>query len=423
MKRIAVITMGLLLLAGTLFANGGSDSAEGATGEENVDLHVFHFKVNLLNEWNNYTNLYSQSHPGVTFTNEIVGGGAQWVPVLKSKFAAGQGPDIFIVEGPAQYEVFSDYIVPQNGEPWIDRAAPFAREGLNISGDYMGMPVNLEGYGYIYNKKIFREAGVTQTPRTLAELRAAAEKIQAAGYTPFGTGYGEWWVLGLHLANIPIARQDDPQAFIDGLNAGTVKMADNPQFKALKDLIDLNIEFGESNPLTTNNRKQVELFVNNQVAMIQQGNWKEKDIIAADPDAEIGLLPMPLANDPAMGDKIAVGVPFYFVVNGDSSEKTQTEANAFLDSLVNSESGKEYLVQKFGFIPAYTDIEPVGLGGISRDIIRYAGDDKAIPWMFGQFPDGMPNEFADAIQAYVAGQVSWQETLERFDSSWARLVK
>ncbi len=424
MKRTVLVLMMVVAVMAMSFAGGGQESAAEPVPavEESVDLHVFHFKVNLLNEWNNFTGEYSAVHPDVTFTNEIVGGGAQWMPVLKSKFAAGQGPDIFIVEGPAQYDVFSDYIVPQNGAPWIGRAAAFAREGLNIDGDYMGMPVNLEAYGYIYNKAIFEEAGVTQLPRTLDELRAAAEKIQAAGYTPFGTGYGEWWVMGLHLMNIPFARQDDPQAFLDALNAGEVTMAENPQFQALQRLIDLNVEFGERNPLTTNNRKQVELFVNNEVAMIQQGNWKEKDILAADANARIGLLPMPLGNDPTEGDRIAVGVPFYFVINGDASAKTQAEAASFLDYLVGSETGKEYLVQKFGFIPAFGDVEPVGLGGISRDIIAYADQDKAIPWMFGQFPDGMPNEFADAIQAYIAGQTDWQGTLERMDASWARLA-
>ena len=134
------------------------------------------------------------------------------------------------------------------------------------------------------------------------------------------------------------------------------------------------------------------------------------------------MLPMPLSNDPSEGDRIAIGVPFYFVVNGDGSEKTQEEAHAFLNFLVGSDLGAEYLVQKFGFIPAYGDIEPVGLGGISRDIIRYADEDKGIPWMFGQFPDGMPREFADAIQAYIAGQDDWPDTLERMDASWDRLA-
>lgn len=389
--------------------------------DEVTELHVFHFKVNLQTEWQNFTDEYSAMNPDVAFVNEIIGGGSQWLPILKAKFAAGHGPDIFIVEGPAQAELFADFLTDLSGEPWVERAVPFAREGLRIDGKIMGMPVNLEGYGYIYNKAIFEEAGVTERPRTLEELQAAAEKIEAAGYTAFGTGYGEWWVNGLHLMNIPFARQEDPQAFMDAVWAGEQTMAGTPEFVALQQLIDLNVANGEDNPLTTDNRKQVEMFVNEEVAMIQQGNWKEKDILEADPDMEIGLLPMPLSNDPEAADKIAVGVPFYFVVNADSSPREQEEALEFLNFLVSSDLGKQYLVEKFKMIPAYGDIEPTGLGGISQDILTYSAEDKAIPWMFGQFPDGSPNEMSDAIQSYVAGQQDWPATLEMMDEIWARL--
>ncbi len=429
MKR-AYLLIVLMLLAGMLLPacqapSGGEEAApadETGAEDSSVELHIFHFKVNLQTEWQALTDEYSEMNPNVTFINEIIGGGSQWMPILKSKFAAGHGPDIFIVEGTAQADVFSDYLSDLSDEPWVDRAVPFARDGLKIDGKIMGMPVNLEGYGYIYNKAIFEAAGVTERPRTLAELEAAAEKISAAGTTPFGTGYGEWWVNGLHLVNIPFARQDDPQAFIDAVYDGGETMAGTEEFVALQKLIDLNVAHGERNPLTTDNRKQVEMFVNGDVAMIQQGNWKEKDILEANPDAQIGLLPMPLSNDAEAADKLAVGVPFYFVVNSDSSPEEQAAAREFLNFLVGSERGKEYLVQEFGFIPAYKDIEPTGLGGISQDILRYASDDKTIPWMFGQFPDGAPNEMSDAMQKYVAGEADWPTTLQTLDDIWRRLI-
>ena len=423
MKRTYLLIAFLLMVGLLLPACQQAEPAEEEASAEDasLELHIFHFKVNLQAEWQALTDEYSEMNPNITFINEIIGGGSQWMPILKSKFAAGHGPDIFIVEGTAQADIFSDYLTDLSDEPWVDRAVPFARDGLKIDDKIMGMPVNLEGYGYIYNKEIFEEAGITERPRTLEELEAAAEKIEAIGVTPFGTGYGEWWVNGLHLMNIPFARQDDPQAFMDAMYAGEETLAGTGEFAALQQLIDLNVAYGEDNPLTTDNRKQVEMFVNGDVAMIQQGNWKEKDILEANPDAQIGLLPMPLSNSAEAADKLAVGVPFYFVVNGDSSPEEQEAAREFLNFLVGSDRGKEYLVQEFGFIPSYRDIEPTGLGGISQDILTYASDDKTIPWMFGQFPDGSPNEMSDAIQKYVAGEADWPTTLQTLDAIWERL--
>lgn len=413
-------------------SEGGDEESEASAGEEeevaseevseDTELHVFHFKVNIQTEWQTMTDEYSKQNPDVTFINEIIGGGSAWLPILKSKFAAGQGPDIFIVEGPSQAAEFADYLSDLTDEDWTTRAVPTALAGLTIDDKVMGMPVNLEGYGYIYNKEIFEEAGVTEPPGTLSELRAAAEKIAAAGYTPFGTGYGIWWVPGLHVMNLPFARQDDPQAFLDAALAGDIAMAEDPLFADLQALADLTVEFGEENPLTTDKDRQTLLFVNNEVAMIQQGNWREKEILEANPDAQIGLLPMPLG-DGADADSLAVGVPFYFVVNSDSSPQQQAEAREFLNWMVSSDYGKKTLVEEFGFIPAYGDIEPVGLGGVSQDILSYSAEGKTIPWTFGQFPDGSAQEMSESFQKYVAGVSDWDEFLASVDETWTRLAE
>lgn len=397
----------------------GEGEAEGGTTE----LHVFHFKVNLQDQWQTLTNTYTEQNPDVVFVNEIIGGGTAWDPILKSKFAAGEGPDIFIVEGQAQAAEYGEFLSDLSDEPWVERAFPAALEGLTIDGNVMGMPVNLEGYGYIYNKAIFDEAGVTEIPTTLDGLRQAAEQIADAGYTPFATGYGIFWVSGQHLMNMPFARQDDPRAFIDDALAREGSFADNPLFTdGLQELADITIEYGEDDPLTSDRDGQAFAFVNEDVAMMQQGNWREIEILEANPDMEIGLVPMPLSNDPEEGDKLAVGVPFYFVVNSASSEAQQREAREFLNWLVSSDEGKRTLVEEFGFIPAYPDIEPSGLGGISEDILEYSNEGKVVPWMFGQFPDGSIPEMSDAFQKYIAGVQDWDQTIAEIDSIWDRLA-
>ena len=418
MRKLTILLL-MLLIAAAAFAGGGAEAETAAEEEGAVNLHVFHFKVNI--PWNEMTDSYTSQNPDVVFTNEIRGGGAQWMTILKSKFAAGAAPDIFVVEGPGQAAVFEDFLSDLSDEPWVPRAVPFAREGLRIDGEIKGQPVNLEGYGYIYNKDYFDDAGITQVPRTISELRAAAQQLQGAGYTPFATGYGEWWVVGLHLMNIPFAMQGNPQGFVDGLMAGTETMAGNARFEELQAIMDLNVEFGENNPLTTANNEQTQLFISGETAMMQQGNWKEIVIMGADAGMDVGVFPIPLNDDLEQSNRLPIGVPFYFVVNNSSSERTQEAAREFLNWQVASDEGKNWQTERFGYIPAYGDIEPVGLGGISADLLSAAADDRAIPWMFGQFPDGMPQEFAANMQAYVGGQKTWAEVLEEVDAQWQRL--
>jgi len=64
-----------------------------------------------------------------------------------------------------------------------------------VDGKIWGYPFLVQSHSFIYNKKVFRDVGITTLPKTLDELDAAAKKIQAAGIQPFATGFKEFWVL------------------------------------------------------------------------------------------------------------------------------------------------------------------------------------------------------------------------------------
>ena len=418
MKRLfSLIVVATLVVAPTVFAGGEQE----ATADGNISLHVFHFKVTWIDSWNAATDRYvAEVNPNVSFNNEIRGGGAQWMTILRSKFAANSAPDIFIVEGTGQAAQFEDFLTDLSDEPWVDRALPFALEGMTIDGQVLGMPMGLESYGYIYNRDIFDEVGITELPQTIAELEAVAQRLEAAGYTAWSTGFGEWWVMGLHLMNLAFAHQDDPQAFIDQLDAGTATMAGNQQFMQLQQLIDLNVRYGESNPLTTDNRRQTQDILNRDAVMIQQGVWREIQLLDADAQTNWGMMPIPFSNDPDDA-RMPTGVPFYWIVNGGSTAQEQAAARDFLNWVVTPDGTAQDLFSVFNFIPAYGDIAVDTLGPISQDGLSAAAADMTVPWMFGQFPDGMPQEFADGVQAYVAGQQTWSETLTEFDRQWQRL--
>jgi raffinose/stachyose/melibiose transport system substrate-binding protein len=419
-KKILVL-LTVALIAASMFTACKKQDGSQSSGEM-VELHVFQHKPYLDEAYKKLAQDFMAENSNVTVTTETIGGGTQWQTILKSKFAANEGPDIFIVEGKGQYELWQDFIADLSGEPWISNALPFTIVPMQIGGKQMGMPLNLEGYGYIYNKDIFEKAGVTSPPKNLSELRAACEKIKASGVTPFATGYATWWVMGLHLLNVAFAQQDNPQAFIDQLNAGSAKIADNQQFKDLENVIKLTLEFGEDNPLTTDHNKQVQMFANGEVAMIQQGVWKETPIFKASPNMNIGLLPVPI-NDDAKMDRIPVGVPFFFVVNKTASPETQQAAKDFLNFLGTTPTGRKYISEEFKFISAYKGGSSEGLGGVGKDILTYAGQEKTIPWVFGSFPDGFANEAKDYIQAYIAGKQDWATTLTKFDEAWQKNKK
>jgi raffinose/stachyose/melibiose transport system substrate-binding protein len=432
MKRLLLLCLSMLLAVGILAACGGNteDTSSNTDTDGNADagesgsddvvtLNFFNGKVEIHDQALEMIKEFEEEHPNIKVKLESVGGGADGDAALKAKFSSGEAPDIFTNGGFKQLDLWKEHLADLSDEPWAEHVLPFAKVPMtDEDGKLYGRPVNLEGYGFIYNKDLFEQAGITETPKTITELEEAAQKLEEAGITAFAAGYGEWWVIGQHLLNVPFAQQEDPDAFIEGLDAGTETITGNEQFENFKKVIDLEVKYGNTNPITTDYNTQVTLFATGEAAMMQQGNWTENMIYEINPDINMEFLPIPLSDD-ADADRLPVGVPNSYVINKNSEHLE--EAKFFLDWMTTSETGKRYMTEVFAFIPALDNVEPTGLGALGESILEYSKEDKTIPWTWFQWPDGANKDFGAAIQEYSAGQIEYEEVLEKFQATWDNL--
>ncbi|MEK4509186.1 ABC transporter substrate-binding protein [Paenibacillus sp. FSL K6-2524] len=429
MKRYTKFTLVMMLAFSIILAACGSKEAEnnkgntaetGSTGETKT-IKIFQFKVEIAEALNRLKAEYESTHPGIKLDIKTVGGGTDYGAALKAKFASGEEPDIFNNGGYRDLETWFDRLEDLSDQPWVADAVDVAKEPMTKDGKIYGQPMNLEGYGFVYNKDLFTKAGITETPKTLSQLEEAAKKLEAIGVTPFANGYQELWILGNHTVNVAFAHQNDPDAFVKGLNEGTEKIPGNASFLEWTKLVDLTLKYGNKNPLTTDYNTEMTMFANGEAAMTQQGNWTQVQIDGINPDLNIGLLPMPINEDAEANDKLYVGVPNNWVVNKNSTVKA--EAKEFLNWLVSSDAGKKYIAKEFKFIPAFKNIEATSedLGDLGAEVVKYSQTGKALSWNFNKFPDGGMNEFGSQIQAYVAGKSDPNELLEQLQKAWDSL--
>lgn len=437
-KKLALVTMSSVMAFSFMTACGNGDggaanatkepgnTAEAtkapASGDKKV-VKIFQFKVEIADALSRMEKEYEEQFPNIDLRIETVGGGADYGAALKAKFASGDEPDIFNNGGWNEAIVWKDKLEDLSNEPWVGNLIESTKQQITLDGKLVGMPMNTEGYGYIYNKDLFAKAGIEQVPNTLTGLREAAQKLKDSGVTPFENGYGEWWVLGNHSFNAALAKQPDPVAFIEGLKDGSQTFAGNPVFQEWVNLIDTTLDFGQKNPLTTDYNTQVTEFAAGGAAMTQQGNWTQVQIDGVNPEANLGLAPMPINDDVALNDNIFVGVPNNWVINNKSSVKQ--EAKDFLNWMVTSDTGKRYIVEEFKFIPALDNIPftPEQLGDIASSIGEYSQAGKTLPWMWAMLPDGSTQEFGASLQAYIGGKLNKEQLLESFDKTVQNLLK
>lgn len=422
-KVLSSLMVGVLctsMLAGC--GNKSSDSSDKTV------VDVFQFKVEFKDAFQKLAKDYEKEHPDVKINVTTVGGGDDYGAALKSKFSSGSEPAIFNVGGPQDVKDWKTKLADLKNTEAAKAAIPTTIEGVKDGDGIFGLPYSQEGYGLIYNKEIFKKAGIDASKiKTFADLKAAVETLDAKKGdlgldAPMAFPAKETWVTGLHLANVFIAPEFDNNI----IKTFESKTIDFKYAKQFKDVLDLQQKYSVQPTNSLDYSQQVEkLFSMGKVAIIQQGNWAYGSIQQVDPELAENIAFLPIPVDGASEGKLPVGVPMYWAVNSTKDEKVQQASKDFLDWIYTSEKGKEYVTNEFKFIPAYEGFDASKLADpLSKQIYQYSEQGNTTGWVFMGYPtDWGMNTVGTNIQKYVAGEMTWDQLIKDSSDAWAKARK
>lgn len=421
-KVLALLSCAALLLALAGCGGSGGSNGSGASGDSapaegggSVKISIYQDKYEIDGALKAACEAYTALHPNVTFTVESSSSG-DFYTQLKTMFASNQGPDIFSTKGSDDMRTMVEYMADLSGESWVKDLSEAAVEAGSIDGSVYGFPISLESYGYLYNKDLFAQAGIDSVPMTLTEFAAACEKLQAAGITPISSNYAEWYQSGMFKFSAVISRQEDPMAFIAGLNDGSATLVGNKEVENLAKWIDIEKTYSAS-PLNTDFNTEVSDFATGKCAMMLGGSWSQPALDDIDPNLNVGMFGLTLSEDPAE-TKIYTSCSPFWSVNKDSA--AAEECKAFLNWLATSEEGQNYLGNEFKLIPGFTNVpvsaEAIGALGAATQECMEGGETYGIFSSF--FPDGGAELFGNTINKYAALDMTVEEFAQELQADW-----
>lgn len=165
------------------------------SSDEPCEIYMFISSPEYADAIGELIDAYKEVAPNVTINYETTQN--DYPTLLKAKLNSGEVPDIFSSTSGKEIDVYKEYSYDLAGQPLTetmsDAVAATMQSPADGSGCY-GIAIKGNYFGIVYNKAIFEECGITEFPSTVSAMKDACEKISAAGYKPFTTGFNEWWV-------------------------------------------------------------------------------------------------------------------------------------------------------------------------------------------------------------------------------------
>ena len=408
MKK-AIFALSLLLIVGALLA-----------GQSGVTLKALFYSPELTDQYNDMAKAYKAA-TGNTLDITVLQD--DYKTVLSARLNSGDIPDIFMSSAYADNAAYKDYDYDLTGQDFIKQLQPTALTGVTVDGRVTGYPFLVQSHSFIYNKKLFADAGIKTLPRTIGEYEAACEKLQAKGIQPFATGFKEWWVFPQTawqvLASIKDSYGGDYAKFVAQLDSGALKFKDIKQMSDVFDMLDLIKKYGGPKPLESDFNDQCASFAAGKVAMIHQGNWAEDSIKKSNPNIDIGYL-----LGPTGGSAAKAGIMF------DSNQTiriakdgpNRAAAVAWLKWLTTSDYGKSWIPEKINQLSPIIGAKASSATLAKETVSLLAKGTPSYPWFYQRFPAGAEQGLGTILQGYSAGQTDRKQTLDQLDALYTKLA-
>ncbi|MGP3778631.1 ABC transporter substrate-binding protein [Halanaerobium saccharolyticum] len=345
-----------------------------------------------------------------------------------SMYASGNAPTI--INMGSEINEFSDRLLDLSGMKITDYLVEDTE--YNYQDKIIGLPLTVEAFGLIYNKNVINEVfgadyDISQV-NTRSELEAVFTEIEAAGVSAVTLSPMDW-SLGAHLSNIMFAAQsestEERHQFLEEMNKGEIKLSENEVFNGWLETFDLLAEYNahQSSPLSPTYDDAVLELANGEAAFWFMGNWALPQLKEVSQETEYGFLPYPISNNPDDygNNEISVGVPSYWAV--DESQSTQAEQKAakeFLNWLITSETGQDFYINQFNFIPAFNNFEISPQDNLSNSIMSYMDNGNTLEWMNNYYPSGYFPDMGAALQKYLAGYADQEQFTQEFTNVWTK---
>ena len=416
----------LLCAAAAVMSLAGCSGTSSQKDDSVGSVYYMNFKPEVTEVWEEIAKAYT-AETGVE-VKVVTAAGGNYESTLKSEIAKSDAPTLFQINGPVGYQSWKDYCADLSNTEFYNALSDKSLAIKGEDGGVYGVPYTIEGYGIIYNLEIMNQyfamdgavVGSIDEINSYDTLKAVVEDMQAKKddlgikgvFASTSLVPGEEWRWQTHLANLPINAEYEANSVSD-MDEISFTYAEN-----FKNIFDLYLNNSTTDPKMLGSKgvsDSMAEFALGQCAMVQNGNWAWGQIADVSgnvvKEENIGFLPIYMGLEGEENQGLCIGTENYFCINSQTSEANQKASADFVYWLINSETGKDYMVNKLGNTAPFTtfaDDEKPSDPLAKSMLASMESGKESIPWIFTTFPSQtFKDNFGSALLEYAQGTMDW----------------
>ncbi len=418
MKKLAALALTAVMAAGLMACGGSSAGSEGSSSD-GTSITIFNSKMEIQSQLEEKAAEYSEEK-GVDV--EVYYSSDTVAAHLATRYSSNEPYTLSMVDAKDVYALAAEHALDLSDEEWVANTT----QAISIDGKVYGFPVCIEARGIIYNadaiEKATGEAFDPAAIKTTDDLKALVDKLIAGGMAAPTGVMKEDWSLAAHFLAEVYEQHDDPDAFIAGIQDGSIDLAADEKFNALMDTFDVLKENNYAKDAAISAEREVteQKLAEGEIALMYGGNWDWSVLSEYDYTENMGMMPVPNNSTDGSNEKLVGGGSKYFFI--DSSDKTTPEqqqaAKDFLNWLVNDEEGQSFLVNDCALVPAYSNIDLEVSDPLGKSVKAYSDADKLIA-NYNYLPDDHYSVCGASMQKYLAGEIDRAGLAKEITTYWS----
>lgn len=420
MKKFAVALSGFVALSAVVTGcgtsgggtgSGSNNSGGAASTTKPVTLQFLQNKPEVVNQWNQLISDFEKQNPNIQ-VKQINPPNTD--TTLQSDLAKGQMPDVIAMGADATFiqlakngvfkdlsgtselnEVSSTYVKMLENE--VGKSTPFA------------LPYTVNAVPIIYNVTLFKKYNLT-VPKTWNEFMSDAQKIKAAGGTPFYNGFKDAWTIAA-MWNA-LSTNTEGTDFLKKLKSGQTTFAKSDVTAAKR--IQQFVSYGQPNQFGVDYNDANTGFAKGKSVFYANGIWTLPVIRKANPNIKLSTFVVPATNNPST-TKMVSGVDSLLAISNSGNKNKEAAAMKFVDFLLQQKNAGAYsnAAGLFSAVngvkntdPALTPLQPYITKGNVVDF-----DDHYYPAAMAA-----GNQYESVLQGALSKKQSTSQLLQQLDS-------